>query len=78
MSIVTPVCVFFARHPDEELTAQDIGSKWGVNPQYVGKSLRYAQIKGWLASTKKANPNAPTKKILFYSAGPRLLKEIGK
>lgn len=78
MSIVTSVAVFFAVNPDEELTASDIGEKWGVNPNNVGKSLRYAQSKGWLRAVKKPNPKATTKKVLFYSAGPRLLKEIGR
>ena len=78
MSIVTSVAVFFAVNPDEELTASDIGLKWGVNPNNVGKTLNYAQHKGWVKATKKANPYAPTKKILFYTAGPRLLKEIGQ
>lgn len=78
MSIVTHVAIFFALNPDEELTANDIGAKWGVVPNNVGKTLRQAQTKGWVQATKKPNPNAPTKKILFYSAGPRLLKEIGQ
>lgn len=78
MSIVTHVAIFFALNPDEELTANDIGAKWGVVSNNVGKTLRQAQIKGWVNAVKKPNPNAPTKKILFYSAGPRLLKEIGK
>ena len=78
MSIVTHLAVFFALNPDEELTANDIGAKWGVVPNNVGNTLRKAQIKGWVQSTKKPNPNAPTKQIMFYSAGPRLLKEIGQ
>lgn len=78
MSIVTCVAVFFAVNPDEELTASDIGLKWGVIPNNVGKSLRYAEAKGWVKTTKKANPEGPTKKVLFYSAGPRLLQEIGR
>ena len=78
MSIVTHVAIFFALNPDEELTANDIGAKWGVVSNNVGKTLRQAQIKGWVNAVKKPNPTAPTKKVLFYSAGPRLLKEIGK
>lgn len=78
MSIVTHLAVFFALNPDEELTANDIGAKWGVVPNNVGNTLRKAQIKGWVQATKKPNPNAPAKQIMFYSAGPRLLKEIGK
>jgi len=78
MSLVTPVAVFFARNPDEELTAEDIGIKWGVKPQHVGKTMRYAEQRGWFSSVKKPNPMRPTKQILFYSAGPRLLKEIGQ
>jgi hypothetical protein len=42
MSIVTPVCVFFATNPDEELTSEDIAAKWDVDPNNIGKTLRYA------------------------------------
>lgn len=78
MSIVTHLAVFFALNPDEELTASDIGAKWGVVPNNVGNTLRKAQIKGWFNAVLKANPAHPGKKIMFYSAGPRLLKEIGQ
>jgi len=78
MSIVTPVAVFFAVNPDEELTSEDIAAKWDVDQNNIGKTLRYAEQKGWVTATKKPNPSRPTKQILFYTAGPRLLKEIGK
>ncbi len=78
MSIVTPVAVFFALNPDEELTAEDIGLKWGVDPSSVRRSLGYAEQKGWVQSTKKPNPSRPSKQVLFYTAGSRLLKEIGR
>lgn len=77
MSIVTPIAVFFALNPDEELTARDIGAKWGVEPNNVGNTLRYAEKKGWVSSTMKPNPLMPSKKIKFYAAGPRLRREIG-
>ena len=77
MSIVTPLSVFFALNPDEELTARDIGDKWGVEPNNVGNTLRYAEAKGWVSSTMKPNPRMPSKKIKFYAAGPRLRQEIG-
>jgi DNA-binding PadR family transcriptional regulator len=78
MSIVTHVAVYFALHPDAELTGADIGAKWDVNPNNIGKTLRYAEQKGWVTAIKKPNPSRPTKQILFYTAGPRLLKEIGR
>lgn len=78
MTIVTHVAVFLALNPDEELTAKDIGAKWGMAPSNIGNTLRYASQKGWFNAVLKPNPERPTKKIWFYSAGPRLLKEIGK
>lgn len=78
MSVVTSVAVFFALNPDEELTANDIGAKWGMVPNNIGNTLRYASQKGWFNAVLKPHPAYPGKKILFYSAGPRLLKEIGK
>ena len=77
MSIVTPLCVFFAVNPEEELTNHDIGLKWGMDPGSVRRTLQYAQEKGWVVRTRKRDP--ATKAWRFhYTAGPRLLKEIGR
>lgn len=78
MSIVTSVCVFFAVNPDEELTAHDIGIKWDMKPNNVGASLRHAEQKGWVKRTKRADLTARYKFRWIYTAGPRLLKEIGQ
>lgn len=78
MTIVTSVCVFFARNPDEELSAHDIGAKWGVPANNVGASLRYAETKGWVKRTKRTDLTARYKFRWIYTAGPRLLKEIRK
>lgn len=78
MSIVTHVAVFFALNPDEELTANDIAAKWGVVANNIGNTLRGASQKGWFNAVLKPNPTHRGKKIMFYSAGPRLLKEIAR
>jgi Fic family protein len=78
MSIVTHVAVFFARNPEEELTAADIGTKWGMKANNVSASLRYAEAKGWVVRTKRADLTARYKYCWIYTAGPRLLKEIGR
>ena len=78
MSIVTNVAVFFAVNPEEELTAGDIEIKWGVPSNNVGNSLRYAEANGWVKRTKRADPAARLKWRWFYTAGPRLLREIGR
>ncbi len=78
MSIVTYLAVFFTMNPDEELTGQDIGQKWGIEPNNVGKTLRCAEEKGWISRTQKPDPSSPKKLLWHYTAGPRLLKEIGR
>lgn len=78
MSIVTHVAVFFALNPDEELTANDIAAKWGVVANNIGNTLRQASHKGWFNAVLKPSPTHRGKRIMFYSAGPRLLKEIGQ
>lgn len=78
MSLVTSVCVYLATHPGSELTAPDIALRWSVDPNNVRKTLKYAEVKGWITCTKKSNPTRANKQILFYTAGPRLLKEIGR
>jgi hypothetical protein len=78
MSIVTHLAVHFALHPEAELTAAEIGERWKVVPHNVHATLAYAASKGWVASTLRANSTAGRKNIRVYSAGPRLLKEIGR
>ena len=75
MSIVTHVAVFFARNPEEELTAADIGIKWDMKPNNVAASLRYAEQAGWVIRTKRADPTTRTKYRWVYTAGP-LLRQI--
>ncbi len=76
MSLVTSVCVYFATHPGSELTAPDIARRWAADPNNVRKTLKYAEVKGWITCTKRPNPTRATKQIIFYSAGSRLLKEL--
>lgn len=78
MSIVTPVAVYLATHPGAELTGDQIAAFWGVRRDTVNKTLAYAEVKGWVSITLKPNPNAKTKKIRVYSAGPRLLQELAR
>lgn len=78
MSLVTPVCVYLAINPDAELTTEMISGRWGTSQSNVTSSLKIAQEKGWLKSELKINPSRLSKKIRVYTAGPRLLKEIGK
>ena len=76
MSIVTHVAVFFARNPDEELTAHDIGVKWNMKPNNIGHSLKYAEQSGWVTRTKRTEPGARYKYHWVYTAGPLLLSQI--
>ena len=78
MSIVTHVAVYFALHPDAELTIVDIADRWSAVPNNIGKTLTYAASKGWVDSKLKTNPTAGRRAIRVYSAGPRLLKEIAR
>jgi DNA-binding MarR family transcriptional regulator len=78
VSLVTHVAVFFAVNPDEELTAADIGAKFGVDPNNVGKTLRYAEEKGWVTITRKPHPTRTKRTIRVYTPGSKLLKEIGR
>lgn len=76
MTKFTPaVIAFFSLNPDEELTINDIILKWGVANRH---SVRRALLpyKGWINSSKKPDPLRKTKAVLFYCAGPLLLKEV--
>ena len=75
MSITTVVCVFFAANPDEVLTNHDIGAKWDKSPEIVRKALEHAELKGWVAKDRKREGRIWK---VYYRAGPRLLKEIGR
>jgi DNA-binding transcriptional regulator LsrR (DeoR family) len=79
MSFVTPVAVYFATHPNAELTGDQIAAFWCVNRNSVNSTLKYAETKGWVTITLKPSPTKPTaKKIRVYTAGPRLLQEIAR
>lgn len=78
MSLVTHVAVFFAANLGKELTAAEISARWGVDPRNIGKTLRYAEEKGWVQSELRPNPLRATKKIRVYTPGSRLLKETGR
>jgi len=79
MSLVTPVAVYLATHPNAELTGDQIAAFWCVNRNSVNSTLKYAETKGWVKIELKPNPTKPTaKKIRVYTAGPRLLQEIAR
>jgi hypothetical protein len=78
MSLVTPIAVYLATHPGVELTGVQIESIWGVPRDNIRNTMAYAEEKGWVIITLKPNPAKVTKKIRFYSAGPRLLQEIAR
>ena len=78
MTIVTTVCVFFAANPDEALNSDDIETKWGMCSDSTRRSLQYACHKGWLVRTRTPDQNARQRWRWVYTAGPRLLQEIGR
>jgi hypothetical protein len=78
MTIVTRLAVFFATNPDEELSAQDIAVKYGVIQKNIDQALKRAELNGWVSKTLKPDPTSSKKKRFFYTAGPRLLKEISR
>ena len=77
MTITTCVSVFFAANPDEELTHEDISTKWGMHPDSCRRSLQNAEENGWVVRTRREDKTARQKWRWFYTPGPRLLKEIG-
>lgn len=78
MSIVTSVVVFFAANPEEELTTQDISIKWRTTTDKARISLYAAEKAGWIQRKRKKDPSSACGARNIYSAGPRLLREIGK
>jgi hypothetical protein len=68
------VILFFARHPEEELTAGDISEKFDVPTRRVNKRLKAAVRDGMLVCDEGA-PGRGNNSV--YSAGPMLLKLIG-
>jgi hypothetical protein len=77
MTIATPVLIYLATHPGVELTSYDIAEAWFTARDSIHKTLKYAESKGWVTITMRPNPRYPKRKqICYYSAGPRLLKEM--
>lgn len=73
MSSGTPVIVFFALNPDEELSLQDMSVKFGTDED-LRPVLQRAIRDGWLARTLKADASSSRRKRYFYAAGPRLFE----
>ena len=66
------VILFFARHPEEELSTRDVMTKFGMlNRHAVRASLRSAVSQGVLACAWQPGMTG------IYSAGPMLLVEVG-
>lgn len=73
MSSATPVIVFFALNPEEELSLQDMAVKFNTTDD-LRPVLQRAIADGWLTRTLKADATSSTRKRYFYAAGPRLLR----
>ena len=73
-SVVLRVVLFFARHPEEDLTTNDVAVKFEVRQEDVNKRLRGAVRDGLLAY-KSDGPGRG--KLSTYSAGPLLLSMVG-
>ena len=78
-SVAFRMCVFFALNPHEELNTSDVLAKfWGDKPlRRSAQDMRHAvqnSVKnGWLArESRRGRGHQNT-----YSAGPKLLKEVG-
>ena len=74
-SIAFQVVIFFARHPDEELTSLDVAEKFGASVEAVGTMLRYHVASEMLGLTRTLGGRG---KAGTYRAGQRLLEMIGE
>lgn len=72
------MCLMFAMNPDETLQTGDVALKYGIAFHSVPSTLSTAARDGWLT---KVAPSASQRRHggqSVYSAGPELLKLIGK
>jgi len=72
------VCLFLAANPEESLWTTDIVAKFGGNPKHVGERLRYAIKQGYIAKRQDDEGYLPGRPRCVYSAGPELLRAIGR
>lgn len=72
----TRVMLFFARNPDELLSAEDAALKWGVSKERVRKALYDLHSRNLLAVHSRGAKNSGRNPYNIYTAGPALLEAI--
>lgn len=71
------VCVFLAASPDEALSTRDVVAKFDVVDQQKIAARLAAHIReGWIACARGTRGHKA--RLNVYSAGPELLKFIGR
>lgn len=70
------IIMFFATNPDEELRTSDVSAKTGITRQRVYGQLGQATKRGML--TRLTGTRGRMRMESVYSAGPALLKMIGR
>ena len=68
------VLLYFARNPDEELTAHDVSVKFSVDVEDVRPMLRRALESNWIAQSATGGGRGISS---IYCSGPALLEMIG-
>ena len=71
--------MYFSVNPEEELTAEDIKTKFEVyaNPHNnVANSLYNVIALGWI-SKRTTYSRGVRNRVVYYSAGPKLLEQLG-
>jgi DNA-binding IscR family transcriptional regulator len=77
-SLAFHLAIFFAANPDECLTSNDIRQKWGCSRNSLSKGLEISRKYGYLkVEVIDGHVSGPGGGYM-WSAGPTLLKLIGK
>jgi hypothetical protein len=75
--IALQVALHFSKRPGDELTLKDIQTKWKMPPDSSRKPMDNAVLDGWFYRERRLSGGRHSVYRFVYSAGPKLLKEIG-
>lgn len=78
MRLRDSLLAWFAVNPDEELTSNDVVARWGVTLDQTRDTASMLASQGILTKEVRAEPASKAGRLTYLSAGPELLRELGK
>lgn len=70
--------MWFSANPDEELASRDVAARWGVTLDQCRFAASSLAREGFVSRELRVEKESRSGRSLYLSAGPELLRELGK